>query len=329
VIVSNPPGALIYLDSKKSRPLSKTPWNGELSGEHTIYIEREGYKPAEEKIAPAPNKFFHVVFSLGEEDYLGWVDITANVAGADIYLDDKSVGVYNHTPFQGNLPPGKHKIWVTKEGYDEFATELDVIRGKTHKLAAKLKGAPVGFVNVRGRDVEKTAIYLDGKVLCERGPCIKAVPQGTHDISVRRPGYKPYSTRIDVQPKTEITLRAQLAEQPSRTDAIVAYVVTAGFLGVGIWAGKHAGDLEDDLKSEIDAGAPPPDPDDSRFSHGKWWAIGADVAYVGAGVSLATALWYTFRDKGLPSSGSTDVRAISLSPSVTPTYAGMGMEVRW
>ena len=90
------------------------------------------------------------------------------------------------------------------------------------RLRAQLKGAPVGYINVRGRDVEKTAIYLDGKVRCERGPCIKAVPQGTHDISVRRePATGP--TRPGRHPAEDRdTLRAQLAEQPSRTDAIVA-----------------------------------------------------------------------------------------------------------
>ncbi len=329
VIESDPPGAQIYLDRKDDGPLSKTPWNGTLEGEHTIFIERQGYKPVERRFAPDPNQMTVLIFTLAEQDYLGWVDIRSNIPGASIYVDDKSVGVYRKTPFSGNLKPGPHKIWVTAEGYDEFYTEINVVAGETQEINAKLKGNPVGYVNIQGRGVEHTQVIVDGSVLCERGPCRKAVSQGRHTLVLKRKGHKTYKRAIEVQAKTQTIIRPRMAKKPGRADAYWAYGFTVAFLAGGIYAGLTANGIRDDLQSEIDAGAPPPDSEDPRYLRGKIWAIGADTAYALAGISLLTAVYYTFRDKGPPSTASADVRAIAVEPQLTPEYAGIGLEVNW
>ncbi|HTM19341.1 MAG TPA: PEGA domain-containing protein, partial [Kofleriaceae bacterium] len=228
-----------------------------------------------------------------------------------------------------NIKPGKHKVWVTAEGYDVYETDLDVIAGRTHEINATLKGSPVGYLNIRGTDIELSAILVDGKVLCERGPCRKAVPEGTHTIEIRRGGHKSYKRKLDVQPKTETVMRVDLAKKPGRGDAVWAYVFAALFTGGGVYAGLQANKIHDDLNKEIAAGNPPPDSADPRYFRGKLFAIGADVGYGLGGIAFLTAIYYTFRDKGAPSTASTDVRALALQPQVGPGYAGMGMEVRW
>jgi tetratricopeptide (TPR) repeat protein len=344
VIESEPQGANIYLDSKRSKPLSKTPWNGSLEGEHLVLLEREGYKPVERRISPDPSRLIILYFGMAEEDYLGWVEITSNVPGAAIYIDDKAAGVYQRAPYQGNLPPGPHKIWVTAEGYDEIYREVNIVAGQTHKVEAQLKGSPVGYLDVRGRGVDKVKIVMDGEVLCERGPCRAPVPEGRHQISVRREGFKDYTTVVDMQAKTEVTLRARLAPKPSRADAVVMYLVSAALIGGGVWAGLQAKNLEDELRQDIATGMPPPDSDDPRFLRGKIYSIGADAAFALGGVSLLTAVYYTFRDKGAASTGATEVKVLTterrkrakrharrarFQPVVTPGYAGAGMEVSW
>jgi tetratricopeptide (TPR) repeat protein len=326
VIESDPPNATIYLNSKKSKPLSRTPWNGTLEGEHTLFIEREGYKPIERKISPSADKLMVLYFGLAEEDYLGWLRISANVPGAEIYLDRKEIGVFQRTPWQGNVEPGVRKIWITKEGYDEFYTEIDIIRGQTHEVDAQLSGSPVGYVNVRG-EVDQASVYVDGELLCERGPCRKPVPEGSRTITIRRPGYKPYTRHVDLQAKTEVTIRPQLAKRPGRTDAIVSYVFGGVFIGAGVWAGLEAQKIRDGLREDVEAGMPPPDADDSRFTRALIYSIGADAAYAIGTVSLLMAVYYTFRDKGPPSTGSADVRSIAVEPQFSPNY--VGLEVSW
>ena len=66
---------------------------------------------------------------------------------------------------------------------------------------------------------------------------------------------------------------------------------------------------------------------DDRFMKGKIYAIAADATFVIAGITAITAVYYTFRDKGPPSSGLIDVRSFALSPQIGPGYAGLGMGV--
>lgn len=327
VIESRPQGAYIYLDDKKGEPMGRTPWNGTLDGEHTIFIEAQGYKPRERKISAVADKVVIMDFTLAEEDYLGWIDIRANVPDANIYIDDK-VAVFRKTPYSGNIKPGKHKIWITKEGYNEYETEIEIIPGETHEIKAELAGGEVGYINVRGRDVENIKLFVDGKKVCD-GPCRWPVAEGAHTVKITRSGYKSFSRAIDVRQKTETTLRPDLAKKPSRADAIWAYVFAAAFTGGGIYLGMQASSIEDDIKADIDTGAPPPDQEDPRFFRGKLYAIGADAAYTLGAATFLAAIYYTFRDKGRPSTASTDVSSIAITPQASPDYAGIGMEVRW
>jgi len=325
VIESEPQGASIYIDGKDKGEVAKTPWSGSMTGEHEYLVEKRGYKSKEGRIAPDPSKLLVLQVVLSEEDYLGWVEIKSNVPGADVFLDDKTVGAIGHTPYSGNFKPGKHTFYVSADGYDEFTENVDVIAGEAAEVDAQLKGSPVGYLNLRGAGIEKSEILVDGKTLCERGPCRKPVQEGTHTVTVRRSGYKPYTTRVDVQARTEISIRAQLSKKPGRGDAIAAYIASAVFAGGGIYLGLQAKALEKEIKSDIDSGMPPPDDNDPRLLRGKIFAISADTAFAISGIIGLTAIYYTFREKGAPSTGQVDIRAIALEPEVGPGYAGLSL----
>lgn len=329
VIESEPTGATIYLDDKKNGPFGTTPWSGSLEGEHKIIIEKRGYMVSESTLAADPTKLFQLRAVLGKENFLGWITITSNIPKADIFIDDKSVGVVAQTPHSQNIKPGKHTIWVTTEGYDEYKIEVDVVPGGTHEVKAQLRGSPVGRLSVKGIGIEDSSIYIDGKLACERGPCIKAVPEGEHQVTVRRPDYKPYSRRVLIQAKTLSEITVSLAKKPSRSDAVIAYVLAAGFAGGGIYLGLESNKIRDELQREIDLGMPPPDNNDPRYTRGKVFAIAADVSYGLAGITALTAIYYTFRDKGRPTTGLVDVKAMAVTPQIGREYAGLGMEVQW
>lgn len=329
VIESEPQDAYVYLDDRKKGAVAQTPWSGTLEGEHTVIIEKRGYKVSESRIAPDPQRLFVLRAVMSEQSNLGWVEIKSNVPGAAVFADDKNVGSIGPTPFRGNFPPGKHTFWITAEGYDEVQRDIDVIAGENHDITVELKGSPVGYLNLRGQGIEDSTIYVDGKVLCERGPCRKGVREGAHTVVVRRPGHKPYARSFSIQPRTETSIKVALARRPSRTDAIVAYALTGIFLGGGIYAGLTSKSIHDDLDKDIKAGNPPVDDDDPRFTRGKIYAIAADGMFALSVVTGLTAVYYTFREKGPPSTAIIDVNAMSIAPQIGPSYAGMGMEVHW
>ena len=329
VIESEPSNATIYLDDKRKGTFATTPWSGTLEGEHRVIIEKRGFTVIEKTVAADPSKLFVLAAAMSQESFLGWIEISSNVPGADIYIDDKAQGAVGRTPMSQNMKPGKHTFWISAEGYDEYRQELDVIPNNTHAIKATLKGSPVGKLNVTGPGIEDSTILIDGKQLCERGPCLKGVPQGEHTLTVSRPGFKSYSKKIVIQAKTETQVRVTLAPTPGRGDAIVAGVLAAGFGGGGIFLGLQANKIRDDLRKEIDAGTIPPDSNDPRFTKGKIFAIAADAAFAVAGITALTAIYYTFREKGAPSTGLIDVRALAVRPEFGPGYAGLGMGVSW
>jgi hypothetical protein len=328
VIESEPQGATVYLDDTKKGAFATTPWSGSLDGEHKIMLEKKGYRPTDTTIIADPTKLIVFKAGMSQDSYLSWLDVTSNVAGADFYIDDKSVAP-RKAPAGTNIPPGKHTVWVTAEGYDEYQETIDVAPGQNYTVKAMLKGSPLGRLDVIGLGIEDSKIILDGKELCDHGPCIKNVPEGDHTLTVVRPGFKPYTKRITIQQKQETSVKMYQAPEASRTDAIVAYVLTGVFVGAGIYAGLQSSSLHDDLNKEIAAGMPPPDSNDPRFLKGKIYAIGADTAFALAGISAITAIYYTFRDKGAPTRAQIDARALALQPEVGAHYAGLGMEVHW
>ena len=329
VIESEPSNAAIYLDDRKKGPFAQTPWSGTLEGEHKIIIEKRGFMVSDSTIAADPSKLFVLRAVLGKEDFMGWIDITSNIPKSEVFIDDKAVGSVGTTPFSQYVKPGKHTFWVTTEGYDEYKQELEVLPGGTHEIKAQLKGSPVGKVNVIGLGIEDSTIYIDGQLACERGPCLKSLPQGEHTITVTRPDMKTYSRRVNIQAKTETNIKVGLAPKPSRSDAVIAYILAGTFTGGGIFLGLQANKYNNQLTDEIKAGNPPPDSRDPRYTKGKAFAIAADATFVIAGITALTAVYYTFRDKGPPSTGLIDVRALALTPQIGPGYAGVGMETRW
>jgi len=329
VIESDPSNATIYMDDKRKGAFATTPWSGTLEGDHKVLIEKRGYTVIEKAISADPTKLFVLSASMSQQSFLGWVEISSNVPGADIFIDDKSVGAVGRTPLSQNIKPGKHTFWISTDGYDEYKQEIDVIANEVTPIKATLKGSPVGKLNVTGLGIEDATISVDGNVLCERGPCLKSLQQGEHTVTVTRPGYKSYARRLVIQAKTETQVRIALSPMPSRSDAIVAYILAAGFGGGGIFLGLQSNKYDDELKKEIAAGHPPPDSNDPRLTKGKIFAIAADAAYAVAGVTLLTAVYYTFREKGAPSTGLIDVRALALRPEIGPGYAGLGMGVSW
>jgi len=288
VVESEPVDATIYLDDKRKGAFATTPWSGSLDGDHKLIIEKRGYTVVERSVSADPTKLLVFAASMSQQSFLGWVEITSNVPGADIFIDDKSVGAVGRTPLSQNIKPGKHTFWISADGYDEYHQEIEVIPNETHAVKAQLKGSPVGKVNItglgnRGRDDRRRR---QGPVRA-RGPCLKSLQQGDHTISVTRPGFKPYSKSITIQAKTETQVRITLAPTPSRSDAIIAYVL-AGAFGVGGAAlGWQANHLRDDLNKQIAAGAPPPDSNDPRLKNGKFWSYGADAAYGIAAITRA------------------------------------------
>lgn len=323
VIDSKPPGATIYLDNKTKGVFGKTPWQGSLESKPVkLILEAKGFKPEERNIAPRSDKLVDVYIALSEEHFLGWVEIVANVPGAEVFIDSKEIGAIGRTPFTGHLKPGKHALFVEKMGYKPVRQDIDVLPGTATQHTIKLEKGDNGWLNVAGRGAYGATVSIDKKHACN-APCRSELTPGPHRVVVMKRGYEDYDAEVRVDRSAETTLEVQWSARPSRRGAWTSTALAAAFVGAGLYVGHLSNANRDGLRSDIDAGMSI-DSNDPRYSRGKWEAIGADAGYAVGGLFAISAV-VSFLSHAPDSTAGLDQRTIGLAPTVSPGgAAGLG-----
>nr|HPO44128.1 PEGA domain-containing protein [Verrucomicrobiota bacterium] len=71
--------------------------------------------------------------------------------------------------------------------------------------------APAGFVNVSAPD-DACEIFVDGAFVGHTPARVK-LAVGTHEVEVKKPGFRPYRRPLQITEGSELTLRAVLEKQ--------------------------------------------------------------------------------------------------------------------
>ena len=168
-LISDPSGGKVYVDGKEK---GETPavLSDVSSGGHVIRIVKQGYEPYEEQVNVVEGERKKVSASLTVS--VGSLLINTDPPGANIFIDEKSVGV---SPYDGrNLSPGTHRVRVIKEGYDNWEQYIDVEAGRRVKVFAMLreekKESPKATRLPDEATVSKTGESVLFSSLVEKGP---------------------------------------------------------------------------------------------------------------------------------------------------------------
>jgi len=327
VIDSKPQGATIYLNDKRSGPFGKTPWHGSLESKPVrLVLESKGWKAEERQISPRSDKLIDVYIALSEEHYLGWIEITSNVVGADLFIDRKDIGAIGRTPFTGQLKPGKHTIFLERFGYEPLQEEIDVPAGTAMQHNLTMQKSQAGWVTITGKTTAGGRLVVDEKFGCAT-PCRAQLAPGKHKILVEKKGFEDYETTVELGQGIETSIEVQMSPRPSRAHAVSTSIVALVIIGAGAYVGHLSDQHKNSLKSDIGSGQLI-DNGDSRFSTGKIEAIGADVLY-GVGAIVAATAIYGFFEHGPDSTGVMEHRSITLAPLFGPEGTGLALEGRF
>src|SRR5262245_57001043 len=89
-LISNVPGADVFIDRKEIGAVGRTPFTGHLKpGKHTIYVERFGFDPLKREIDVLPGTAMQHTFDM-QPSSKGWVAITGRgVTGGRLIIDSK------------------------------------------------------------------------------------------------------------------------------------------------------------------------------------------------------------------------------------------------
>ena len=140
-ITSQPVGAEVFIDSLSkgtTLPAGLT-FDSLEAKSYKLRITAQNYEPFEQTLVLAPNDAKTVDAVLVPRS----LSVSSNPSGAAVIVNDQPKG---QTPcLVTGLAPGKYSVKVTKEGYEDFSTEVAVELGQVAPVNAELIALPQGF----------------------------------------------------------------------------------------------------------------------------------------------------------------------------------------
>ena len=204
-IQSEPPGATLYINRKDLGSHGEAPRVlGVAPGSYTVIAELQGHEP-ERVVVTALAAGDVRRISVALRPILGELVIQGDRWSAVRLPDRPQVGCV--VPCRLSLPPGRHRIQVTRENAKPAEYEVDVAARRTATLVARLE--PLSGNLVVSTDEPGALLEVDGR---PRGftPAIVELPVGRHRIRVRLSGFRNLERDVDVEDDRQTRLDLQL-----------------------------------------------------------------------------------------------------------------------
>jgi len=181
LITSNPLGAKVIMEGKRQgiTPLVMT--NMKL-GEYSAQIEHINRAPRVVKWAITDVRPKKVSAAL--ESDIGKLILKTVPSKARVYIDGRAVGI---STFRGELQEGMHKIKVTKTGFAEIKTSVDIARDKEITKTITLIRLP-GTFEFRSNP-EGALVYINNRVHGKTPLVVADIQAGKYKVRVEKNGF--------------------------------------------------------------------------------------------------------------------------------------------
>ncbi|WP_099211176.1 protein kinase domain-containing protein [Thermococcus henrietii] len=135
----------------------------------------------------------------------GTLIITSTPSNAQILLNGTYLGT---TPMKITVKPGKYVLVIMKTGYKNHTEVLDVESNSVITRNVTLTPL-VGYVTVTSTP-EDAKVYIDGRYVGMTPLENYSIPSGTHEIILRKSGYKEYTKKVLITAGEGVTLSVAL-----------------------------------------------------------------------------------------------------------------------
>lgn len=137
-VLSEPPGASVYIDDREQGARGQTPFEGPIQiGEHRVWVERPGFEVVEREFEIGVGEEVRLEVPLERVSY-GRLRVLGNLRGARVFVDGAPVGA---VPCEVQVDAGPRAVRVTYDGMKDWETIVDVERGQLHPIRVRLKPA--------------------------------------------------------------------------------------------------------------------------------------------------------------------------------------------
>ncbi|KYF80513.1 TonB-dependent receptor [Sorangium cellulosum] len=211
-VQTDPPGATVYINRRDLGGRGNTPrLLGFQPGKHKIIVDLEGYEPAEvENVEAKIGEQTTVAIKL--KRIVGTVRVVGETAGTQVRVNDASGPVACTAPCDLTLPPGRHRLYLSQEGYQPSEQDVNVAAGTT--VPARYRLNPLTGSLVVNADERDALVEVDGKPMGFT-PAVLNVQSGQRRVRVSLRGFRPVEQAVNVvasqQTRIDLSLR-QLEE---------------------------------------------------------------------------------------------------------------------
>jgi len=207
-VTTDPPGASVYLDRRDLGARGATPRTLALApGAHKVLVELAGYEPAQsESVELKLGATAEVTLKLTRIE--GRLVVTGEPAGAQVRLDAETSAPVCTLPCDAKVPPGRHVLFFSADGYRRAQTLAEVVANQTASATAKLE--PETGSLVVGADLTNALITIDDKP-SGFTPAVLKVPVGQHRLRVSLAGFRTVEKTVAVVSDKETKVDVDLA----------------------------------------------------------------------------------------------------------------------
>ncbi|MFZ5572355.1 MAG: PEGA domain-containing protein [Thermodesulfobacteriota bacterium] len=143
-----------------------------------------------------------------ERPTIGDIAVDSKPPGAEVYLDDKKLGMTPTT--LTDVKEGPHTLMLKKDGFDEWRKEIEIVALKRSEVIAELESL-YGGLEVTSTP-EEAEVYLDGKKFGQTPVTLQQVKKGERTIVVKKEGYEDWEQKVKIASGESIKLFAELGE---------------------------------------------------------------------------------------------------------------------
>jgi outer membrane receptor for ferrienterochelin and colicin len=214
-VTTDPPGATIYLERKDLGARGNSPaLLGVEPHSYKVIAELPGYESQTTIADVKVGSTTPVTFKL--KQIRGTLRVEGQPAGAAVHIDTEEGAAAGFVPCDLGLPPGRHAVYISKEGFQSQSTVVDIVADQTATTHTSLNAVTGSLlVNADARDV---LISVDGKPTGFT-PAVLNVPVGTHVVRLTQSGFRPFEQTVTLTNGTQTRIDAELTQVEEVTAA--------------------------------------------------------------------------------------------------------------
>jgi len=183
---STPTGAKVYIDDKPLSGVTPITKEGIPAGTHQIRMEK-GYYSASQTVFLEPNEFKKVDLVLVKAK--GGLKIVTTPLEADIFFDNKSMGMTPHT--LTGLDAGEHLLKLVKQGYVNYEKLVFVQGGEVKRLDIKMEKVKPATLRITSQP-PNCEVYINNEQKGRTPMVAHDLMPGTVQIKLTNPMYQDY-----------------------------------------------------------------------------------------------------------------------------------------